>query len=216
LEGEIESITVKGVGCMKRNHILIILILAVLTSLAAVHSDVTACPASDRDSSLAAGQPSDEVVQLYKQGRQLFQDGKYDEAIAAYKKCIQMDPKFDYAYGSLAYIYYELKKYSEAVPLYKKALELNPSDSFYYSELGMTYVKMGQHDNAVEVMKKAVEYSPLEGEYYINLALVYFQDKNNPAEALNVLNRGLAKVNDPEKKKKIENLIKKIQEKKGK
>ncbi|MGV8122932.1 MAG: tetratricopeptide repeat protein [Candidatus Xenobiia bacterium LiM19] len=200
---------------MKRNHILIILILAVLTSMAAVHSDGTACPASGRDSSLVAGQPSDEVVQLYKQGRQLFQDGKYDEAIAAYKKCIQMDPSFDYAYGSLAYLYYELKKYSEAVPLYKKAIELNPSDSFYYSELGMTYVKMGQHDNAVEVLQKAVEYSPLEGEYYINLALVYFQDKNNPAEALNVLNRGLAKVNDPGKKKKIENLIKKIEEKKG-
>lgn len=200
---------------MKRYHILIVLILAVLLSMAAVHSDVTASPAGGPDSSLTAEKPSDEVVQLYKQGRQLFQDGKYDEAIAAYKKCIQMDPGFDYAYGSLAYIYYELKKYNEAVPLYKKAIELNPSDSFYYSELGMTYIKMGQNDNAVEVMKKAVELSPLECEYYINLAIVYFKDKNNPVEALNLLNSGLAKVNDPQKKKKIEDLIRKIKENKG-
>lgn len=200
---------------MKRYHILIVLILSVLVPMAAVHSDVTARPAGGPDSSLIAEKPSDEVVQLYKQGRQLFQDGKYDEAIATYKKCIQMDPSFDYAYGSLAYIYYELKKYNEAVPLYKKAIELNPSDSFYYSELGMTYIKMGQNDNAVEAMKKAVEFSPLEGEYYINLALVYLQEVKNPAEALDVLNRGLAKVNDPQKKKKIEDLIRKIKENKG-
>jgi len=200
---------------MIRSSVLVSVILLTLIALCAGYSSAVACPAQDSGSVLIAANANSEVVELYKKGRQLFQDGKYDDAIAAYKKCIKMDPSFDYAYGSLAYVYYELKKFDEAVPLYKKAIELSPSDSFYYSELGMTYVKMKQFDNALEVMKKAVELKPDEGEYYVNLALVYHQDKNNSEEALNVLNRALAKVSDPAKVKRIENLISKIKASKG-
>gem|GEM_PF-1921586 len=199
---------------MKRNLFLVMpVLLGLLISLAGVHFDVMACPFSCDGDYVAAEKPSDELIKLYNQGRRLYEQGKYDEAIDIYKKCIEKDPAFDNAYGSLGRVYYELKKYSEAVPLFRKAIELNPSDPFYYNELGVNYARLGQREKAIEVTRKAVELSPGDAACSINLArmLTADKDKKNIEEALDVLNRALAKVADPEGKKMIENLIKKIQ-----
>jgi tetratricopeptide (TPR) repeat protein len=50
--------------------------------------------------------------------------GKYEEAIALYKKAIQINPDYALVYNNLAVIYYEERQYGLAVKYCDRAVEL--------------------------------------------------------------------------------------------
>ncbi len=51
--------------------------------------------------------------------------GKYQEAIPYYQKCLQIQPTY-FTYGNLGTAYFGLKQYPKAVEMFEKAVELNP------------------------------------------------------------------------------------------
>jgi tetratricopeptide (TPR) repeat protein len=116
--------------------------------------------------------PSPEVLKLYNAGRELYSQGKRDEAAAEYKKAIALDPAFDYAYGSLGYIYLEQGKLDEARTMLEKALSLSPADSFYHSEIAVVYERQGKRKEALQSLEKALELNPDSWLYHYNLGVL--------------------------------------------
>ena len=55
--------------------------------------------------------------------------GKYQEAIEAYTKAIELDPKYAVAYYGRGLIYVVLGDYRQAIRDYDKAIELDPKDA---------------------------------------------------------------------------------------
>ncbi|MEG4280071.1 tetratricopeptide repeat protein [Microcoleus sp. MON1_C1] len=81
-------------------------------------------------------------------GNSLQESGRFDEAVAAYKKAIELNPNFSWSYHSLGDVLLTLEKCEEAVAAYKKAVELNPAFSWSYHNLGDALLKLQQWKEA--------------------------------------------------------------------
>ena len=81
-------------------------------------------------------------------GNSLQESGRFDEAVAAYKKAIELNPNFSWSYHSWGDVLLKLEKWEEAVAAYKKAVELNPDFSWSYHNLGDALLKLRQWEEA--------------------------------------------------------------------
>jgi tetratricopeptide (TPR) repeat protein len=60
-------------------------------------------------------------------GVDLYNQGKYDEAIQAYNKAIEIDPLDEVAWSNKGNALDDLGKHDEAIEAYDKAIEINPN-----------------------------------------------------------------------------------------
>ena len=81
-------------------------------------------------------------------GNSLQESGRFDEAVAAYKKAVELNPNFSWSYHSLGDVLLKIEKWDEAVAAYKKAVELNPDFSWSYHNLGDALLKLRQWEEA--------------------------------------------------------------------
>lgn len=85
-------------------------------------------------------------------GNKYLQDGKYEEAILAFKKAIQIDPKNIEARVGLAKVYIKLAKPDEAEKILKEAISINPKKVEPYLELAKLYVSKNNPVNAIKIL----------------------------------------------------------------
>jgi tetratricopeptide (TPR) repeat protein len=89
--------------------------------------------------------------------------GSNEKAIDSFKKAIEMDPSFGWAYSNLALALNHSKKFTESIPLYKKSIELLDTDkgkAISYNRLGDVYRHLNDQENAMKAYQMA---SDLDG-----------------------------------------------------
>ena len=89
--------------------------------------------------------------------------GSNDKASDAFKKAIELDPGFGWAYSNLALSYNHSKKFKESIPLYKKSIDLLDTDkgkAISWNRLGDVYRHLEDQENAMKAYKMA---SDLDG-----------------------------------------------------
>ena len=82
------------------------------------------------------------------------------DAIASYKKAIQIKPDYAEAYWRIGYAYDELDQYQNAIASYKKAIQIKPDYADAHWGLGYTYENMGRDNEAIKKYKDALGYKP--------------------------------------------------------
>ncbi|HON37088.1 MAG TPA: tetratricopeptide repeat protein, partial [Methanothrix sp.] len=65
------------------------------------------------------------AIDWYNKGIDLDSQGKYDEAIQAYDKAIEIDPQYTEAWSNKGVTLAEQGKYDEAIQAYDKAIEID-------------------------------------------------------------------------------------------
>ena len=110
----------------------------------------------------------------------------YEEAINAFKKAIEINPKDPIYLDNLTRLYLSLGKYDELIPYYKKLIDLNPSDADYHNNLGAVYKRKKQPEDAIQSFQKAVTLKPDNPIYTHNLASAYI-DLGDSTNARNIL-----------------------------
>lgn len=96
-------------------------------------------------------------------GNSLTRSRKFNEAIAAYKKAIEMNPRYGQPYCNLGLLYYHLGQFDTAVLLFKKSLELletNEERSISWNKLGDSYRRLGDYGNALAAYQRSSEITP--------------------------------------------------------
>jgi tetratricopeptide (TPR) repeat protein len=73
----------------------------------------------------------------------LMAEGKLDDAVAAYRESIAIDPIFTEAMHGLARALQDLQRYDEAIAVAQKITELDPEDVLAYTSLSVLYQKKG-------------------------------------------------------------------------
>lgn len=87
---------------------------------------------------------------------------RYEEAIAACKKAIEVDATFGNPYNDIGAYLIELEQWEEAIPWLEKATEATRYDSpqFPHMNLGRVYEQLGQFDRALRYYERAIEIDP--------------------------------------------------------
>lgn len=114
---------------------------------------------------------SDEYATDYlKKGYKLQKIQKIDEAVLAYKKAIELNPKFSWAYHELGESLMKKGLIDEAILAYQETIKINPKSSWSYYNLAEIFKKLDRFDEAIEKYHQAIYFNPEYYKFYQNLA----------------------------------------------
>lgn len=104
-----------------------------------------------------AGPDTAQLQAEFKAAATLLQDGKLDEAEAAFKAMAGKNPSIPEIHFNLGLIASRKKDWPTAEAAFKRAIELRPEFGDAYSQLADVYTKMGQPEKANEILQQAGE-----------------------------------------------------------
>jgi TolB-like protein/Flp pilus assembly protein TadD len=87
--------------------------------------------------------------------------GRFDDAIAAEKKALELDPLNTFLNTDLAFFLYWARRYEEATTQIRKTLELDPNNAFAHSILGWCLIEKGNKAEARAEFQKATSLDDL-------------------------------------------------------
>ena len=123
-----------------------------------------------------------------------------EEAHAAMRKAIELNPKNSNALNFLGYTLAEKgHDLHEAETLVKQAIELEPTNGYFIDSLGWVYFKMGRLDDALRELQRSVALVPNDAVILEHLGLIYVQMKDE-TNARDTLKRALTHAADSEDK----------------
>ncbi|MEW6616016.1 MAG: tetratricopeptide repeat protein [Thermodesulfobacteriota bacterium] len=82
---------------------------------------------------------------------------KYKDAVNAYTRAIELDPKDPKIYVSLGVAHYNSYNYGYAIADCTRAIELDPKNAWVYNNRGLAYLKLGRYKQAIADFTKAIE-----------------------------------------------------------
>ncbi|HEV8524696.1 MAG TPA: tetratricopeptide repeat protein [Terriglobales bacterium] len=125
------------------------------------------------------------VAEFFARGIALEEDAKTQlEAIAAYTKCLELDPEHAAAHINLGTLYYSRQDYVLAEQHYRKAVESDPRYALAHFDLGNVLDETGRLQEAIQAYRQAIQLAPTYADAHYNLALAYEKLKQ-PRRALN-------------------------------
>ena len=105
--------------------------------------------------------PDDATLQL-AYGSYCFLGARYEEAVRAYHRALEIDPHLTDAHNHLGAVYTELKDYMAAETEFNKVLEdpAYPTPYLTYFNLGRLFAEQERNDEAITAVRRAVGIDP--------------------------------------------------------
>jgi tetratricopeptide (TPR) repeat protein len=98
--------------------------------------------------------------QANRRGVDLYEQGELEDAIAAFKHAIQLDPAQAKYYTNLGVAYGDADATDSAKDAYAKALALNPNDTSAMLYMGGLMAEENDHDKARELWERVIAMAP--------------------------------------------------------
>ncbi len=93
-------------------------------------------------------------AQYVNEGRKFTRNAKYNEALKAFKRAIELNSRNPDAHYGLGGIYNQRENYHSAKKAFSMALELDPTYVDAYYSLGYTYERLGKDEEAQKYFSK--------------------------------------------------------------
>lgn len=152
--------------------------------------------------------------------------GKYEEALIAFRRATQINSAYAKAYKKMAEvysllgrdeeaqkcleaaaeIYLEKQMDSEAESVLLEALTINPNTINIYNTLGIVYRRQGNYQESIRYYRKALKVTPEDENIMFNLARVYLAAKSFREARLTLLKALDLNPNFSEAKKMLDSL----------
>jgi len=133
----------------------------------------------------------DHAQALDNLGTTLVDQQKTDEAIACYRRALELQPDYAIAHNNLGVAFKVQGKLEAAAACCRRALELNPDYAEAHNNLGNALKDQGNLDEAVPWFCRALELKPDFAEAHSNLGNT-FKDQGRVDEAIACYRRALA------------------------
>lgn len=121
-----------------------------------------------------------------KKGRDLFSEGRFEEAADRFRAALRQVPTSRSICGLLAKCYEELLKLDLAVQVYRSFLQDNPTAWELYEKVGSLSLEMDKFDDAIAAFKKYLDKDPTSAEIVIRLGDVHIR-KGEAIDAVKIL-----------------------------
>lgn len=93
-------------------------------------------------------------------GNTAFTAGKFDEAVAHFTSCIQLDSENEVFYSNRAAAYISLKKFTKAIQDARRTIAIKPKWAKGYARLGAAHFALQDFSEAKEAYQRASELEP--------------------------------------------------------
>jgi tetratricopeptide (TPR) repeat protein len=105
-------------------------------------------------------------------GYALKHKGQIDEAIASFRKALELDPKYAAAHNGLGGVLCDSKHdYDGAIASFRKALELDAKFAWAHHNLGIALLHKGQVDEATASFRTVIALDPKHADAHFKLGL---------------------------------------------
>jgi tetratricopeptide (TPR) repeat protein len=108
-----------------------------------------------------------------EKGVALVVEGKYNEAIEAFNKAIELNPKDAVAYNNRGAAYGQIGNYKQQIEDSTKALQINPKDAVAFNNRGVAYGELGNYEQEIDDCTKAIELNPKLAMAYYHRGIAY-------------------------------------------
>ncbi|HIF02843.1 MAG TPA: tetratricopeptide repeat protein [Nitrospinaceae bacterium] len=116
----------------------------------------------------------------FLKGNTLSRQGRFEEAIDAYKKSIERNPSATVSYFNLALAYKNLNKHKEAAIAFEKTVELEPGNLDARYSLGSEYNHLERWEDAIAQLNMVVHRRQDDAEAHGNLGWAYYNYNKGP------------------------------------
>lgn len=132
-------------------------------------------------------------ISLNKKARKLYEEGNvfmgkqlYEKAIEKFKKAVELDPKFAWAWDHLGLTYRYMGDYQKAVEAYETSLIINPFGQLPAQNLPIVYEYIGNYEKALFYYNKIKERYPenAEGFYGASRMHIFLKDYEQAADQI--------------------------------
>jgi len=96
----------------------------------------------------AGKSPSSRAYELDRQGQQFYREKKYDLALDAFQRAVQLKPSDPVLLNNLGFIYYKMGRYDDAATWLEKTLQADPKRKEAHGNIAELYLKMGRRSEA--------------------------------------------------------------------
>src|SRR5262245_26182558 len=137
--------------------------------------------------------PTEPEMATLRLGIMLYDQRKYDEAIARFEEVAKDSPDNMIALYELALAYSAKKESQKAIDLAARGTQYKlppPQLGQFYAMIGNLLDMAGEPKRAVEVYQKGIEATPTVGLLYYNMAVTYSGTLNDPDAAKKALKQG--------------------------
>ena len=110
---------------------------------------------------------------LFFKGNELFHQNMLDEAVAFYRRALELQPDFVRGYNNLGMALRRQGKFEEAIDQYRTAIRIKPGYGFGFVNLGVALKQLGRLDDAIQAYHRAIEINPNDPDGYNNLCAAY-------------------------------------------
>lgn len=116
---------------------------------------------------------TDRAEESYRIGLELFNEGKTNEAIQAFRQSIKLDPAYLDAHVQLGNALLEKGDLAQAQREFEFVLKRNLSYPGARTGIGIVYVRKGEIDKGIELLQEAVQLNPNPVKGYHELGMAY-------------------------------------------
>lgn len=120
-----------------------------------------------------SGSQSQDAQALVRQGKEYLRNKQYNEAMAALRRAIEIQPDLVAARVQLGQTLLAVGRTDQAMAEMKRAIELDPNDAHAYNGLGNVAGAMRRYAEAIDAYKQATSLDPNYFGAYANLGTVY-------------------------------------------
>jgi tetratricopeptide (TPR) repeat protein len=110
---------------------------------------------------LLTGETSQKTkVQWLENGHALREAKRYEEALIAYERAIQLDRNYVAAHYNKGTVLYYLGRYEAALAAYERAIQLKPDYVYTYIDKGLVLAKLNRYEAALAAYEQAIQRDP--------------------------------------------------------
>lgn len=113
-------------------------------------------------------------------GVELAEQGRFEEAIAAFNRAIEIYPKYENAHNNLGLALGSQKQFSEAAVEFQHALAINPQNVETYNNLGIALGSQGKFSQAIAAFRQAIKIEPDDPNSHQNLGVAFWSQGKKP------------------------------------
>jgi serine/threonine protein kinase/cytochrome c-type biogenesis protein CcmH/NrfG len=115
---------------------------------------------------LGPPQPGKTFTDWFIEGNELFERGKYKDAITAYRQVVLLKTGLANVHCNLGDARYKLEQYASAIASFSHAITFDSGHVKAYLNKGITLKRLGRLEEAVDMYQKAVQLVPNHGKAY--------------------------------------------------